>query len=623
MNSELHTLREESMTSENIRNVAIIAHVDHGKTTLVDQLLRQSGQFRQGELAGELILDSNPLERERGITILAKNCAIDYTDRKGRDLHINIIDTPGHADFSGEVERVLRMADGVLLLVDAFEGVMPQTRYVLSKALSMGLKPVVVINKMDRPDAQPNDVLNEVFDLLVDLGADDYALDFPTIYTSARDGWAAANPDEKNSSDVHDVFDAIIEHIPAPQLDANAPLQALITTLDYNDYVGRIGIGRVFAGTLYSGKDIIVINREGNHSKQRISQLFRFDGLGRREVDRIDVGDLFAVVGLDKFDIGDTIADIDNPIPLSTVNMDEPTIHMTFRINDGPFSGRDGKYVTGRQILDRLRKELKSNVALRLEERGDEFVVSGRGILHLGILLENMRREGYEMTVGKPEVIYREKDGKLQEPLELLVVDVPNESTGAVMQLLGNRRAEMANMEASDTRTHIEFKVPARGLIGLRSKLLTATQGEAIMHHRFFEYGKFRGEIPGRTSGVLVAASTGNVTTYALDQLADRGTPFVEPGDAVYEGQIVGEHCKDNDLEVNIIRQKKLTNVRAAAKDATIVLKTAWRPELEAALEYIESDELVELTPQSIRLRKRFLKEADRRRQMKNTSKTL
>ena len=422
MNGKLSMLCDKSMSSENIRNVAIIAHVDHGKTTLVDQLLRQSGQFRVGELSGDLILDSNPLERERGITILAKNCAIDYTDRKGRELHINIIDTPGHADFSGEVERVLRMADGILLLVDAFEGVMPQTRYVLSKALSMGLRPVVVINKMDRPDAQPNDVLNEVFDLLVDLGADDHALDFPTIYTSARDGWAAMNPDEQNSSDIHDVFDAIIEHIPAPQHDADAPLQALITTLDYSDYVGRIGIGRVFAGTLHSGKDIIIIDCEGNHSKQRISQLFRFDGLGRREVDRIDAGDLFAAVGLDKFDIGDTIADIDNPIPLSTVHMDEPTIHMTFRLNDGPFSGREGKYVTSRQILERLRKELNSNVALRLEEKGDEFIVSGRGILHLGILLENMRREGYELTVGKPEVIYREKDGKLQEPLELLVV---------------------------------------------------------------------------------------------------------------------------------------------------------------------------------------------------------
>ncbi|MDY6910876.1 MAG: translational GTPase TypA [Chloroflexota bacterium] len=608
------------MTSKNIRNVAIIAHVDHGKTTLVDQLLRQSGQFRQGELTGELILDSNPLERERGITILAKNCAIDYTDRRGREFHINIVDTPGHADFSGEVERVLRMADGVLLLVDAFEGVMPQTRYVLSKALARGLRPIVVINKMDRPDAQPHDVLNEVFDLLVDLGADDHALDFPTVYTSARDGWAVMEPVNTELGDIHDVFDAIIKHIPAPQLDANAPLQALITTLDYNDYVGRIGIGRVFAGTMLSKKDIIVIDSEGNHSKQRIGQLFQFDGLGRREVDHIDVGDLFAIVGLDKFDIGDTIADIDEPVALTSVVLDEPTIHMALRVNDGLFSGREGKYVTGRQILDRLRKELQSNVALSLEDRGDEFIVSGRGILHLGILLENMRREGYELSVGKPEVIYRNEGGKRQEPLELLTIDVLNQSVGAVMQLLGDRRAEMVDMKASDTRTHIEFKVPARGLIGLRSNLLTATQGEAIMHHRFLEYGNFRGEIPGRSNGVIVATGTGTVTTYALDQLADRGTMFVEPGEQVYEGQIVGEHCKQNDLSVNIIRQKKLTNTRAAAKDSTITLKAPWRPELEAALEYIERDELVELTPQSIRLRKRFLKESDRYREMKKAA---
>ncbi|MFP3975472.1 MAG: translational GTPase TypA [Dehalococcoidia bacterium] len=614
MNTELQMVSNKSVSSENIRNVALIAHVDHGKTTLVDQLLRQSGQFRKGELSGDLILDSNPLERERGITILAKNCAIDYTDRLGRDLHINIIDTPGHADFSGEVERVLRMADGVLLLVDAFEGVMPQTRYVLSKALAIGLKLLVVINKMDRPNARPNEVLNNVFDLLVDLGADDQALDFPTIYTSAKEGWATTNPNDRPSQDIHDLFDAITEYIPAPQFNADVPLQALITTMDYNDYVGRIGIGRVFSGTLYSGKEILVIDRNGNNSKQKISQLFRFDGLGRREVDRIDAGNLFAVVGLDKFDIGDTLTDIDHPAPMSTVAIDEPTIHMAFRVNDGPFSGREGKYVTSRQILERLRKELKSNVALRLEERGDEFIVSGRGILHLGILLENMRREGYELTVGKPEVIYHKKDGKLQEPLELLIIDVPNKSTGAVMQLLGTRRAEMTTMKASDTHTHIEFKITARGLIGLRSKLLTATQGEAIMHHRFMEYGDLRGEIPGRTSGVMIAASAGQVTAYALDQLADRGTPFVEPGDSVYEGQIVGEHCKDNDLEVNVIRQKKLTNVRAAAKDSTIILKPAWKMDLETALEYIENDELVEVTPQSIRLRKRFLKGTDRRR---------
>ncbi|MFO8011220.1 MAG: translational GTPase TypA [Dehalococcoidia bacterium] len=620
MKSDPRTLCDAPVSTENIRNVAIIAHVDHGKTTLVDQLLRQCGKFRRGELTGELILDSNPIERERGITILSKNCAIDYTDRKGRETHINIIDTPGHADFSGEVERVLRMADGVLLLVDAFEGVMPQTRYVLSKALSLGLKPVLVINKMDRPGIHPDRVLNAVFDLLVELGADDRILDFPIVYTSARDGWAATDPNEQVHSGIHDVFDAIIEHIPAPYRDAEAPLQALITTLDYNDYVGRISIGRVFAGTLHSGKDITVIDREGNHSTQRISQLFRFEGLGRREVERIDVGDLFAVVGLERFDIGDTIADNNNPIPLSTVAIDEPTIHMAFRINDGPLSGREGRYVTSRQLLDRLRKELKSNVALGLEERGEEFVVSGRGILHLGILLENMRREGYELTVGKPEVIYREKDGKLQEPLELLVVDVPNENAGTVMQLVGSRRSRMVNMETSDTRTQIEFEVPARGLIGLRTKLLTATQGEAIMHHRFIRYGDYRGEIPDRTTGVMVATGMGQVTTYAVDQLADRGILFVEPGDQVYEGQIVGEHCRNRDLEVNIVRQKKLTNTRAASKDATIVLKGAWRPGLEEALEYIEGDELVELTPESIRLRKRFLKEADRRRAMKKVS---
>lgn len=608
------------MGSENIRNAAIIAHVDHGKTTLVDQLLRQSGQFRYGELAGELILDSNPLERERGITILAKNCAIDYTDRKGRKFHINIVDTPGHADFSGEVERVLRMADGVLLLVDAFEGVMPQTRYVLSKALAMGLRPVVVINKMDRSDARPTIVVNQVFDLLVDLGANEHALDFPTIYTSARDGWATKDSQNPKSGDIHDVFDAIIEYIPAPQLNTDAPLQALITTLDYNDYVGRIGIGRVFAGTLYSGENVIVIDREGNHSRQRIKQLFRFEGIGRTEVDHIDVGDLFAVVGLDTFNIGDTIADPEQPIALSAVLIDEPTINMTFRINDGTFSGREGKYVTSRQILERLRKELKSNVALRVEEQGDEFIVSGRGILHLGILLENMRREGYELTVGKPEVIYRHDGDKLKEPLELLTIDTPNISVGAVMHLVGDRRAEMVNMSVSEKYTHIEFKIPSRGLIGLKSNLLTATQGEAIMHHRFIEYGDFRGETPRRSNGVMVATETGQVTTYALDQLADRGIMFIEPGEQVYEGQIVGEHCKDKDIPVNVVRQKKMTNVRSSSKEMSIVLKTARRLELEEALEYIELDELVEITPLSIRLRKRFLREADRRKNMKKNS---
>ena len=605
------------MIRQDIRNIAIIAHVDHGKTTLVDQLLRQSGCFGQGELAGECIMDSNPLERERGITILSKNCAIDYTDRHGKRYHINIVDTPGHADFSGEVERVLKMADGVLLVVDAFEGVMPQTRYVLSKALATGLRPVVVVNKMDRPDARPNEVLNEVFDLLVDLGADDHALDFPVVYASARDGWTSLNPAYRpapGQGDIHDLFDAIIEHVPVPTLDANGPLQVLITTLDYSDYVGRIGIGRVFAGQPRTGQEIVSIDRHGGRTTQRIGQLFRFDGLGRKEVDQVAVGDLCAVVGLDTVDIGDTLADPANPIPLPSVAVDEPTLHMTFRINDGPLAMQDGQYGTNRQLRQRLEKELQSNVALRVDDRGDEFVVSGRGLLHLGILLENMRREGYELTVGKPEVIFHEQDGKRLEPIELLSVDVPSGSLGAAMSLLGDRRAEMVSMDTMGTRTRLEFTIPTRGLIGLRNRLLTATQGEAIMHHRFSEYAPFRGDIPLRTNGVMIATETGQVTAYALEQLAGRGAMFVEPGRQVYEGQIVGEHCKEGDIPVNVVRQKKLTNMRSSTKEATVTLKAARQITPELALEYIAGDELVELTPKSVRLRKRWLKENDRRR---------
>jgi len=606
------------VSRQNIRNVAIIAHVDHGKTSLVDQLLRQSGQFRHGELVGDFILDSDPLERERGITILSKNCAIDYTNRHGDRYHINIVDTPGHADFSGEVERVLMMADGALLLVDAAEGVMPQTRYVLAKALEIGLKLVVVINKMDRPEARPNEVHNQVLDLLVDLGAeDDDVLDFPTVYASARDGWATTDPAHipaPGTGDVHDVFDAIIQYVPEANLDADAPLQALITSIDYNDYVGRIGIGRVFAGTLRP-QEVAVIDRDGSRRTERIGQLFRFEGLGRTEVKQIDVGDLFAVVGLADVDIGDTLADPDHPVALPAGRVDEPTLHMTFRINDGPFAGKEGKYVTSRQIRERLDKELKSNVALEVEFREDEFVVSGRGLLHLGILLENMRREGYELTVGKPEVVFHEEAGKKLEPIELLVVDVPTESIGTVIQLLGDRRAESIKMETSGPRTHMEFAVPARGLIGLRSRLLTATQGEAIMHHRFHEYGSFRGPIPGRGNGVMIAIETGRVTGYAVLQLSDRGTMFVTPGDSVYEGQIVGEHCKENDIPVNVVRQKKLTNVRSSTKEQTVGLKAPRLLELEPALEYIEQDELVELTPRSIRLRIRWLTENERKRQ--------
>ena len=611
------------MTRENIRNVAIIAHVDHGKTSLVDQLLRQSGQFRDSELVGDCILDSNPLEKERGITILAKNCAIDYIDRTGRQVHINIVDTPGHADFSGEVERVLKMADGALLVVDAVDGVMPQTRYVLGKALGSGLRPIVVVNKMDRADARPHGVLEEVLDLLVDLGADEAALDFPAVFTSAREGWASLDPDfrpEAGKGDIHPLFEAILQHVPVADLDAAAPLQALITNLDYSDYVGRIGIGRVFAGTLKRGQEILSIDRHGNQHRQKVGQVLRFDGLGRRDVEEIDVGDLFAVVGLEHVDIGDTLADPENPKALPTVPVDEPTLHMVFRINDGPFSGRDGRFVTSRQLRERLEKELQSNVALRVEDRGDEFMVSGRGLLHLGILLENMRREGYELCVGKPEVIFRHEGGKRTEPIEHLVLDVPSEHLGQAMQLQGPRRAEVLKMESRGGRTIVELSIPARGLIGLRSRLLTATQGQAIMHHRFIGYAPYRGPMGGRVCGVMVATHTGPVTGYALEQLADRGAMFVRPGDSIYEGQVVGEHAKDNDIPVNAAKLKKLTNVRASTKEATVTLKAPRLLSLEGALEYIEEDELVELTPASVRIRKRWLKEADRRRHVRRTA---
>ncbi|MFW6153785.1 MAG: translational GTPase TypA [Planctomycetota bacterium] len=604
------------MQRTDIRNVAIIAHVDHGKTTLVDELLRQSGQFRSSDLAGACILDSNPLERERGITILSKNCAIDYTDRHGRPYHINIVDTPGHADFSGEVERVLKMADGVLLLVDAFEGVMPQTRYVLAKALAAGLRPLVVINKMDRPDARPDGVHEEIFDLFVELGAEEHALEVPIVYASGRDGWATDDPDAVGStSDIHPLFDAIIAHVPVADLDADAPLQALITTLDYSDYVGRIGIGRVVAGTLEAGRPVTVIDRVGKITTQRIGQLFRFQGLGRVEVDRVEVGDLCAVVGLKAIDIGDTLADPDHPVALPPVPIDEPTLRMTFRINDSPLAGREGRFVTSRQLRERLHRELQSNVALRVDDRADEFDVAGRGLLHLGILLETMRREGYELSVGKPEVLLHTDDqGRRTEPIEHLVIDVPTTCVGAVMQLTGDRRAEMVHMKTHDTRTQVEFFIPARGLIGLRSRILAATAGEMIMHHRFKAYGPYRGDMGGRTNGVMIATDSGRVTAYALEQLADRGVMFVVPGDQVYAGQVVGEHAKDKDLPVNVVRRKNLTNIRSSTKEATVTLKAPRPITLEYALEYIATDERVEITPASVRLRKIHLTEHGRKR---------
>ncbi|MBI1371733.1 MAG: translational GTPase TypA [Phycisphaera sp.] len=608
------------MSKQDIRNVAIIAHVDHGKTTLVDGLLRQSGQFREGELEGDCILDSNPIEKERGITILSKNCAITYRDPNGHDYHINIVDTPGHADFGGEVERVLMMADGALLIVDAFEGPMPQTRFVLSKALENGLKPIVVINKMDRTEARPQQVLNEVFDLLVELGADDHALDFPVVYASGRDGWASHNEFAKTDN-VRDLFEAIITHVPAPKFDADAPLQMLITTLDWSDYVGRIGIGRVMAGHIRSGQQVARITRDGEKSTQKVGQLFQFQGLGRKQVDRIDVGDICAVVGLEEVDIGDTLADVENPVALPPVTIDEPTLDMTFRVNNSPFVGQDGKYVTSRQVRDRLMKELQSNVALRVEpgEGGDEFLVKGRGLLHLGILLENLRREGYELSVGKPHVIIRELNGVKSEPIEELVIDVPEEHVGSVMQLVGERKATLETMQAKGEYTHLVFRIPSRGLIGLRTRLMTASQGNALVNHTVCGYGPYLGPMSGRINGVMIATESGAVTAHAMEGLADRGVMFVKPGDMVYEGQIVGEHNKDVDIPVNATRKKQLNNIRSATKEATTTLKASRSITLEGALEYIEDDELVELTPNFIRLRKKMLKESDRRREDRKT----
>jgi GTP-binding protein len=599
------------MKRNDLRNVAIIAHVDHGKTTLVDQMLKQSGQFRESELRETCILDSNPLERERGITILAKNIALQVGGTK-----INIIDTPGHADFGGEVERVLKMADGVLLLVDAAEGPLPQTRFVLRKAFECGLKPIVVINKIDRPDARPTEVLNAVFDLFVELDADDETLDFPTIYASGREGIATTDL-AIPAVDIKPLFDVILRKVPVPEVDLDAPLQMLVVTLDHSDYVGRIGIGHVVAGKIKKGQKVALLKREGKRIDDQVTQLHVFDRLGRVETDEVTAGDICAVVGLENVDIGDTIADFEHAVALPPINVDEPTLDMLFRINDSPFVGQEGSHVTSRQLRDRLFKELESNVALRVKaslERRDEFNVSGRGLLHLGILLENMRREGYELSVGKPRVIMRQVDGQTLEPIEYLVVDVPGRSVGAVMELVGNRRAECLKMDSRGEFTHLEFTIPARGLIGLRTRLLNSTSGEAIMHHTFFDYQPMRGFIPARLNGVLVSTETGRATPYAMDGLQDRGILFVAGGEQVYEGQIVGEHCRDNDLPVNVCREKKLTNVRAATSDKSIILKPPRVMTLEQALEYIEEDELVEVTPGAIRLRKTFLKESDRKK---------
>ncbi len=601
---------------DELRNIAIIAHVDHGKTTLVDALLRQSGMFRTGQMSEDtLILDNNPLERERGITILAKNVAMNYLDSAGVSRKINIIDTPGHADFGGEVERVLKMADGVLLLVDAFEGPMPQTRFVLKKAFHYHIKPIVVINKIDRVDSRPDEVLNEIFDLFVELEADNDALDFPVIYASGRAGFARLDPKDSNT-DMRPLMETIVKKIPGPVADLEKPLQMQITNIDYNEYVGRIGIGRVFNGYLRKGENISLIKRDGKIESHSITELYLFAGLGREKSEHVEAGDICAVVGIEDVDIGDTIAAVEHPVALPLIDVDEPTLSMIFSVNDSPFAGREGKFITSRNVRDRLYRELQSNVALRVEDTSsaDSLRVSGRGLLHLGVLLENMRREGYELQVSKPKVIYKELNGHKCEPVENLVIDVPQQHVGSVMEAIGNRRGELVRMDSKGNMTHLEFTIPARGLIGLRTRLLNATQGEAIMHHTFHDYQFIRGALPDRQNGVMVSMENGATNAYALDTLQERGVMFVKPGDEVYEGMVVGEYNKDTDITVNVCREKRLSNMRTTSSDKNIILKPPRDMSLEIALEYIEDDELVEITPQTIRLRKRYLKENDRKR---------
>jgi GTP-binding protein len=596
--------------------VAIIAHVDHGKTTLVDALLRQSGNFRQSQVQQDTLLDSNPLERERGITILAKNVAIHHLGPDGKQVKINLIDTPGHADFGGEVERVLGMADGVFLLVDAAEGPMPQTRFVLKKAFQHQLRPIVVINKIDRSDARAHAVLDEVFDLFVELGADDETLDFPVLYASGRAGtasWSLETP----GVDIQPVFDALLKHVPAPHGDPERTLQMQISSILYNDYVGRIGVGRIYNGVIKTGQQITVVRRDGTQIKSKVQQVQLFDGLGRINVESASAGDIAALVGLESVDISDSICDPADPQPLEAAEIEPPTLTMMFSVNDSPFCGKEGKYVTSRNLRERLFKELESNVALKVEESGDKdaFRVAGRGLLHLGILIENMRREGYELSISKPHVILKkDADGKMLEPIEYLAVDVPEKNLGGVMELVGNRRGEMVRIDNRAGHVHLEFTIPARGLIGLRTRMLTATQGQAVMHHNFHEYAPMRGDVPSRNNGVMVSNVGGAVNAYALNTLQERGTLFVEPSDPIYEGQLAGEHCREDDIVVNPTKTKKLSNMRTTSSDENIILKPARKMTLEQALEYIEEDELVEVTPQSIRLRKEKLTENERKR---------
>lgn len=596
----------------NIRNIAIIAHVDHGKTTLVDKMMLAGNLFRDNQAKGELMLDNNDLERERGITILSKNVSINYKGTK-----INIIDTPGHSDFGGEVERVLNMADGCILLVDAFEGPMPQTRFVLQKALEIGLKPIVVVNKVDKPNCRPEEVYEMVFDLMFALNATEDQLDFPVLYGSAKQSWMST--DYKNpTTDITALLDAIVKYIPEPKSE-DGNLQMLITSLDYSSYTGRIAVGRVHRGTIAEGMTYSLSHRDGSKEKVKIKELHTFEGMGRKRTDRVDAGDICALIGLEKFEIGDTVCDLENPEPLPPIAIDEPTMSMLFAINDSPFFGKEGKYVTSRHIHDRLMLELDKNLALRIR-RGEEdgkWVVSGRGVLHLSILIETMRREGYELQVGQPQVIMKEIDGKKNEPIEELTISVPDEFSSKMIDLVTKRKGEMTSMETQGDRVIITFDIPSRGIIGLRTNILTASQGEAIMAHRFKEYQPYKGDIERRNNGSMVAMETGTVFAYALDKLQDRGKFFVNSQDMVYAGQIVGEHVHEKDLVINVTKAKQLTNMRASGSDDKAHIAPPIIFSLEEALEYIKSDEYVEVTPKSMRMRKIILSEIERKRATK------
>jgi len=598
-----------SPLSMKIKNIAIIAHVDHGKTTLVDKIMHHCSLFRENEHTGDLILDNNDLERERGITITSKNVSVVYKDTK-----INIIDTPGHADFGGEVERVLNMADGVCLLVDAFEGPMPQTRFVLQKALDLGLKPCVVINKVDKENCTPEEVHEKVFDLMFELGAEEWQLDFPTVYGSAKNNWMSEDWQDETDN-IEPLLDMVLEHVPSFEVNEGS-LQMLITSLDFSSFTGRIAIGRLQRGTLKAGMQVALVKRDGSIVKTKIKELHTFEGLGRKKVEEVQAGDICALVGLEGFEIGDTVADLENPEGMQTIAIDEPTMSMLFTINDSPFFGKDGKYVTSRHIKERLEKELEKNLALRMEPTGsaDKFLVFGRGVLHLSVLIETMRREGYELQIGQPQVIIREIDGKKCEPIEALTIDLPETVSGTAVNMVSLRKGEMVSMEAKGERMICEFLIPSRGIIGLRNQLLTATAGEAIMTHRFLEYQPLKGGIPERQNGSLVSMENGSAIPYSIDKLQDRGRFFVEPGEDIYGGQVIGENTRQDDMAVNITKTKKMSNVRSSGADDKAKIVPAIKFSLEEALEYIQKDEYVEVTPNFLRIRKVFLKEVDRKR---------